>query len=252
MSDNIQKIKYDETPLSWEVNGRIRAHLEFLKVCLYGKKPLCIKPVQSILDVGCASGSLLLETPDSIRRVGVDIAPAQVARAREAGLEAEECDLESENLPFEDETFDVVCGFDIIEHVIHTDHLLNEMNRVLKMHGVLAASVPNIYQPASLLMWILGRPLMYAARYRGMHFRDFTPSLFKQILKKHGFQPLAHSGSFIFPFEASSWSHVLANTFPRLGAITQMGAIKRNRISVPEGISGNYRDLDRFLSRTDS
>lgn len=48
-----------------------------------------------------------------------------------------------EPLDFEDETFDYVLAWDIIEHVENETQLLNEINRVLNEEGLLLASVPN-------------------------------------------------------------------------------------------------------------
>jgi len=45
-------------------------------------------------------------------------------------------------LPFEDSSFDLVCAFDVIEHV--EDHVkgISEMHRVLKLHGFCYITVP--------------------------------------------------------------------------------------------------------------
>lgn len=48
----------------------------------------------------------------------------------------------AESLPFKDKTFDVVCAFEIIEHVKEDKKALNEIFRVLKSDGRLILSVP--------------------------------------------------------------------------------------------------------------
>lgn len=45
-------------------------------------------------------------------------------------------------LPFADASFDLVCAFDIIEHVYDDRRALSELHRVLKQDGVLVLSVP--------------------------------------------------------------------------------------------------------------
>ena len=45
-------------------------------------------------------------------------------------------------LDFRDGQFDLVCAFDVIEHVEDDQHLFNELSRVLKDDGVLMCSVP--------------------------------------------------------------------------------------------------------------
>jgi SAM-dependent methyltransferase len=45
-------------------------------------------------------------------------------------------------LPYEDGTFDLVCAFDVIEHVQDDQRALAELSRVMKYGGVLILSVP--------------------------------------------------------------------------------------------------------------
>ena len=45
-------------------------------------------------------------------------------------------------LPFDDQTFDLVCAFDVIEHVENNRPVFGEVSRVLKDDGVLIVSVP--------------------------------------------------------------------------------------------------------------
>ncbi len=45
-------------------------------------------------------------------------------------------------LPFDDQRFDLVCAFDVIEHVADDRRLFGELSRVLKDDGALIFSVP--------------------------------------------------------------------------------------------------------------
>lgn len=245
---NPQEICYNARPLSDALNGRIRAHLRFIRRCLNGRRPLHVEPIRSVLDIGCASGALLQELPEIPFRAGIDIAEEQVLRVRQKGLEAHVCNLEHERLPYDDESFEMVLAFDVVEHVFNTDHILNEINRVLKPGGVFIGSVPNIYQPMSLWMMLMDYTPMYAARYRGLHVRDFTIRLFRQALRAHGFTPRRCSGSFLFPFVEPTWSHVLADWFPRLGSIVEIAATRHNRVILEDGICSDMTDLNRWFA----
>lgn len=48
-----------------------------------------------------------------------------------------------EELPFKDQSFDVVCSFETIEHIDHPEAFLRELKRVLKPGGVAIISCPN-------------------------------------------------------------------------------------------------------------
>lgn len=45
-------------------------------------------------------------------------------------------------LPFDDKSFDLVCAFDVIEHVEHHEKAIEEMKRVATINGILFITVP--------------------------------------------------------------------------------------------------------------
>jgi ubiquinone/menaquinone biosynthesis C-methylase UbiE len=220
-----------------------------VKRALSGKKSLAPGPVDRILDVGCASGAMLEALPQAGYKAGVDICEEHIRLAQEKGIDAHLCDLEDSDLPFEDESFDAVVCTETIEHVLNTDRMINEINRVLKTGGVLAASVPNIAQPASFLLLMLDLTPMYSARYRNLHYRDFTGRLFRQILRKHGFDIRRCEGSYLFPFEHHRWGSILPRFFPRLGAQTLVACTKAATVTVKEGHSSSMPELLKWLKK---
>jgi SAM-dependent methyltransferase len=50
----------------------------------------------------------------------------------------------SENLEFENDSFDVVTSFQVIEHVFDPESMAREMLRVLKPNGILVITTPNL------------------------------------------------------------------------------------------------------------
>jgi arsenite methyltransferase len=104
-----------------------------------------IRPGSTILDVGCGSGFDLyiaaqLTGPGG-RVYGVDLTEGMVLRAREnlrhAGIvNAEVQQVDSESLPFENDTFDVVISNGVINLSPQKEILFREINRVLKPGGM--------------------------------------------------------------------------------------------------------------------
>lgn len=140
------------------------------------------------LDVGCGTGSTLQAAElRGWEPVGVDISGRVARLCRERGFEAHAVD--GRKLPFEDQSFDVLTAWSVIEHVPDIREALAEWRRVLKPGGVLAVDTSNA---RCLKARLLG------ARYRNFwpigHTYTFTPWNLGQFLQQAGFtlvrQPL--------------------------------------------------------------
>ena len=99
----------------------------------------------SILDVGCGIGgsTLYLAQKLAATATGITLSPVQAARAKER---AQEADLDSRvnfqvadalEMPFEDNSFDLVWSLESGEHMPDKEKFLKECHRVLKPEGIL-------------------------------------------------------------------------------------------------------------------
>jgi SAM-dependent methyltransferase len=107
-----------------------------------------------VLDAGCGTGyglaMLLAEGPESV--TGVDLSEEAVAEAgRRLGDDAELVRADVRDLPFEEDSFDMVVCFEVIEHVERQRDALDELKRVLRPGGMLLISSPNrdVYPPGN-------------------------------------------------------------------------------------------------------
>lgn len=100
-----------------------------------------------ILNGGCATGrsSQMLMPFGDVTSVEKDHATCVFLR-EQLNIEVIEADITS--LPFEDDSFDIICIFDVIEHLDAEKEAIAELNRVCKPGGVLYCSVP-----AYLFLW---------------------------------------------------------------------------------------------------
>lgn len=227
------------------LDARLKRIIEFLQQALPAVK---LDSASRVLDIGCANGMVLRSLPSHIHRTGVDISESLLQRVRQAGIETIQCDFDNNPLPLPNGQFDLVLANDVIEHVLHTDHLMNEMNRVLKADGYLVVSIPNVNQPISFVMqWVLDLTPMFAARYRCSHYRDFTDRLFKNILSLHGFKIFRKEGSFVYPFEGSRFSQAIAKKIPRWGAQILYLAQKTRDVSIADDFASNMPELLRWF-----
>jgi len=109
--------------------------------------------VESLLDVGCGAGHwgqrLATVLPWGARIVGVDHEPRFLETARErAGSLGIDADFDyrpgrAEELPFGDDTFDVVTCQTVLIHVGDPVGAIEEMIRVTRPGGLVIASEPN-------------------------------------------------------------------------------------------------------------
>jgi SAM-dependent methyltransferase len=99
-----------------------------------------------ILDLGCATGDYCLELGKlGYVCVGADINEAYVDAARKKGVNAV---VSGEKLPFEDNSFDTVIMFEVLEHVQYPERVLREAKRVSA--GNILITVPDCGSLAAL------------------------------------------------------------------------------------------------------
>lgn len=133
-------------------------NLDYLQLI---SKRLQLNQVKSVLDVGCGVGhwgqllSNLLNEESQF--VGIDLETSSIQKAQFRALEKK---LESrfqyqhgnaEQIPFGDNTFDMVTCQTLLIHVKDPKHCLREMLRVLKTNGILLLAEPNNFANASVV-----------------------------------------------------------------------------------------------------
>jgi 2-polyprenyl-3-methyl-5-hydroxy-6-metoxy-1,4-benzoquinol methylase len=96
----------------------------------------------SVLEVGCGSGKFSAFLPRDSIYDGLEFNEAAINEARECGLRVHRMSIE-EFAQTEHSRFDVVCGFQVLEHVECPAKFLEAASRLLKPGGILVLSVPS-------------------------------------------------------------------------------------------------------------
>ena len=113
---------------------------------------------ERVLDVGCGAGTDSLVAAQMIapdRHVtGIDMTPQMLAKARRAAAEmgldnVEFIESEAEQLPFPDESFDVVISNGVIDLIPDKDAVFSELRRVLRPGGRMQLADVTIQNPVS-------------------------------------------------------------------------------------------------------
>lgn len=125
-----------------------------------------------ILDVGCGTGVTALDLAQKGYEVsGIDIAPNMILRAQaEAHRRHVPCDFRvgiAENLPYPDQSFDVLLALGLLGNILEDRPVLNEMARVLRARGRLILTMPNLLALDLLIALPKSLPIMLGAtRFR--------------------------------------------------------------------------------------
>lgn len=103
-----------------------------------------LNPEMRILEIGCGCGGLLSYMRHrGFNAIGVEINRDKVERGKELyGQQPIEV-VNTEILPFEDASFDIVLSFDVFEHIPDSVQHLQEVARVLKPRGYYLLQTPN-------------------------------------------------------------------------------------------------------------
>jgi 2-polyprenyl-3-methyl-5-hydroxy-6-metoxy-1,4-benzoquinol methylase len=157
--------------------GNLKINLDFLETTgLINKN-------KKALELGCGAGnlaSLLHEKGLSI--IASDIAQAATDHARQLYPHIEFRTHSAEKLPYEDNAFDLVLSFDVLEHLPNVNKHLSEVRRVLKNDGYYLFQTPNKLSNATF----------ETLKCRSMAWKKYHPSLhfygqLKRRLRQNGF-----------------------------------------------------------------
>ena len=147
-----------------------------------------------VLDLGCGEGrhSISIWMQSRAQVIGMDLSRDDMltARGRKADFQVEETGQHSLNfveasglnLPFADETFDVVICSEVLEHIPDYEGMLKEIERVLIRGGIFAMSVPR-FGP-EWLCWKLSRAYHEVP---GGHLRIFNADDLNKSIETLGF-----------------------------------------------------------------
>ena len=144
-----------------------------------------------VLDIGCRDGYLQRFLGDDHEYYGVDI-------VEDAGRNIRNfyhVDVTREPLPMEDGFFDNVVAGEFLEHISNFYYTMGEISRVLRPHGRVIITVPNIARLYPVLSVIneknyLRQNTRETLREPDEHIHGFDEKLLASLLLHHGIEPV--------------------------------------------------------------
>lgn len=137
------------------------------------------------MDIGCAYGFMLERFPDSFLKFGFDVSEYAISIARNR-LSSSTFKIggAEDNLPFENDFFDVVLLNDIIEHLENPALALENSSKVLRKDGILYITTPNLNA--------VRKAFFKNADKKEHHITIFSHPDLKNLLEEVGFKVLEH------------------------------------------------------------
>lgn len=141
---------------------------------------------ETILDIGCGDGKGILLianhfNADHSKIYGVDISDASLEACRNK-FNVTKMDLEEDDLPFRNDSFDLVNCNQVLEHLKNYKKVINEAIRVTRKGGHILIGIPNLSHLVNRILLLFGiQPLCTALD--GPHLHGFTHRSFIKLLK---------------------------------------------------------------------
>ena len=171
MQQHTYSIMYEVEGTHWWFVGRRRiigSFVEEIRRELGSERP-------HILDVGCGTGANLELLGEYGDAEGVDVSHEALAFCRERGLDNVRHGA-AEKLPYEDGSFDLVTGLDVVEHLDDDVAGLKEMRRVLRPDGRAL-----LFVPAFMFLWGVQDDISH-------HRRRYTLPGLRRVVEAAGFR----------------------------------------------------------------
>ncbi|MFH1224621.1 MAG: class I SAM-dependent methyltransferase [Candidatus Diapherotrites archaeon] len=190
---------------------------------------------KNVLDLCCGIGygsEILAKRASKV--TGVDVSPKAIEFAKEnykrKNLEFKKMD--AGGLEMKNDSVDVICAFEALEHVTNPDGMLSEMKRVLKKGGTAIISTPNRYFASPFVK----KP------FNPHHVKEYLPDEFLGALGKH-FKVEGLYGQMIFSSK-QAYRHArlkrLLSYSGILGPLARFRNLLTGRKSAKQG--GNLQD----------
>ena len=181
----------------------------------------------SILEIGCGSGGNL----EMLSKFGRLNAIEFDDEARNVAINKKICTVSKGLLPelSMESTSDIICLFDVLEHIEDDNAALKNIHQLLKTDGLLVLSVP-----AYMFLWSHHDDA-------SQHKRRYTSKQLKEILTKNGFciKYSSYFNFFLFPL-------IAILRFLKIGSSHEKNDIKKHSLVV-NGLLKFIFNLEKFL-----
>ena len=189
----------------------------------------------TVLEVGASAGQFLTHIKDKVVKtdaIELDKACSEFLRV-ELGIDADSEFLRESR--FASERYDVVCSFQVLEHVENPVTFLSEIRQSMKDGGRAFIEVPNLHD-SLLTVWNVEN--YRAFYYHSAHLHYFTETSLRKVAQSAGFRPEETEVVFTQDYNLLNHLNWLMNGTPQATCTVGLS---------PVDLSGPNNEISRWL-----
>lgn len=235
-------INTPHTPLFGETGGQhplaaLIDHTETYGPHVIKRFAASIDNIQTVVDLGAGSGrdlEIIKAAHPTAKCIAIEGGREYAASLREKVEDVIVLDIERDQLPFLDESIDLVIVNQVLEHTKEVFWIFHEVTRSLKVGGYFLFGVPNVASFHNRLLLLFGiHPTQH--KLCSAHVRPFSKADTMKFVNScfpGGYSLAQFAGAQFYPFP-SRLARPLANVFPT-AAFSIFFLLRKERVYINE------------------
>lgn len=195
-----------------------------------------LRPDHKLLEVGASAGQFIFHVRDKVdcvHAIELDTECCEFLR-REIGIDCESNYLERSK--YFHERYDIVCSFQVLEHVEDPVEFIRNLKRVMAPGAKAFIEVPNLRDPL-LSVWDI--PNYKSFYYHTAHLQYFTEASLLKVAGLAGFSPEKSGVVFTQDYNLLNHLHWIMNDQPQSDCLVGLSEVK---------LQGHDSKIDKWLS----
>lgn len=198
----------------------------------------------SLLEVGASAGQFLVHIKDDVKKVcGIELdLDCHQFLKNELSIDADSHYLDESK--FSAEKFDIVCAFQVMEHVHSPLDFIASLDRVTIPDGSIFIEVPNIDDP---LLSVWNVPYYHTFYYHSAHIHYFSESSLRKLANQAGFTDAQISFHFTQDYNLLNHLNWILNNSPQSDCHIGLSEInlKGNNDELAAWLNSRLRELNQ-------
>jgi ubiquinone/menaquinone biosynthesis C-methylase UbiE len=199
----MQNFDYENVLFCDKIKFHIKSkNLAGLKLIRFLNKLNHVPVYSTIGELACGVGTFtkFIKHPEKkFKVIGIDISQKALTLASHKITNVEFIRADIGYLPCQNKSFDMLCGFDFLEHVKNIDTVFSEIKRVLKQGGIIHFHIP--CEGQSFCVWNILKKINRKFNLKEIHAGHIQSFSFDDIIKlcsTYGFEVLDTKYSYHF------------------------------------------------------